>query len=238
MKRLGTIKAPVIAYTPLLALMQWVDNAGWTKVGAPIRQNNLATRIIAFDASIARKTKEPGRSLPTRPFPSITQPNVMSSRRQPLMETSDNNATSSPAPTSTARRSGRVSKAPAKFTPDAPAATKRKRNADPTDEDAENESPDEVDEPSDDNDDDTDDNAAEEPRRAPKKKKPSSQASKPRKPAVKKPKINGDAPGHEPIHAAQLPSRPKKAVRIAIARPDGDGLYGAWPPGLIIHGFC
>jgi cohesin complex subunit SA-1/2 len=146
------------------------------------------------------------------------------------METSDNNATSSPAPTSTTRRSGRVSKAPAKFTPDAPAAAKRKRNAEHDDEDAENESPDEVDDIGDANDDDADDTAAEEPRRAPKKKKPSSsQASKSRKPAAKKPKTNGDAPASEPIHAAQLPSRPKKAVRIAIAHRDADGLYGGWP---------
>jgi cohesin complex subunit SA-1/2 len=143
------------------------------------------------------------------------------------METSDNNATSSPAPTSTARRSGRVTKTPAKFTPDAPAASKRKRNAEHDDEDAENELPDEVDDISDANDDDADDSAAEEPRRAPKKKKPSSsQAAKSRKPAAKKPKINGDAPASEPIHAAQLPSRPKKAVRIAIAQRDADGLYG------------
>jgi cohesin complex subunit SA-1/2 len=148
------------------------------------------------------------------------------------METSDNNATSSPAPTSSARRSGRVSKAPAKFTPDAPAATKRKRNAEHDDnDDVENESPDEAEDVSDvndDDDDDAEDTATEEPRRARKKKKPSSsQPAKPRKPATKKPKINGDAPAHERIHAAQLPSRPKKTVRIAIARPDGDGLYGA-----------
>ncbi|KAL2256910.1 hypothetical protein VTK26DRAFT_930 [Humicola hyalothermophila] len=150
----------------------------------------------------------------------------MSPGRQPLMETSDNNATSSPAPTSTARRSGRVTKAPAKFTPDAPAATKRKRSTDQDDnEDAENESPDEADEASDDHDDDADESAAEGTRRASKKKKPSSQAGKARKPAAKKPKINGNAPAQEPIAAAQLPSRPKKAARVAIARPDGDGLY-------------
>jgi cohesin complex subunit SA-1/2 len=144
------------------------------------------------------------------------------------METSDNNATSSPAPPSTARRSGRVSKAPAKFTPDASAATKRKRNADHDDDDAENESPDEMDETSDANDDDADDTATEAPRRAPKKKKPSSQLAKPRKPAAKKPKMNGDAALGEPIHAAQLPSRPKKTVRIAIAEGEVEGLYGAY----------
>jgi cohesin complex subunit SA-1/2 len=146
------------------------------------------------------------------------------------METSENTATGSPAPTSTARRSGRVTKAPAKFTPDAPAATKRKWNSEHDDEDAENESPDELDDASDANDDDADDTAAEEPRRATKKKKPSSsQAARARKPAAKKPKINGDAPAGEPIHAAQLPSRPKKSVRIAIAHGDADGLYGVYP---------
>jgi cohesin complex subunit SA-1/2 len=146
------------------------------------------------------------------------------------METSDNNATSSPAPPSTARRSGRVTKAPAKFTPDAPGTTKRKRDADHDAEDVENESPDEAEEPSDADEDDAEDTATEEPRRAPRKRKPSSsQRPKARKPAAKKPKINGDAPGFEPMHAAQLPSRPKKAVRIEIARRDGDGLYGGLP---------
>lgn len=149
------------------------------------------------------------------------------------METSDNNATSSPAPTSSARRSGRVTKAPAKFTPDAPAATKRKRNGDHDDDDAENESPEDVDDTSDADDangDDGDDTATEEPRRASKKKKSSSQSAKSRKPAAKKPKVNGDALAGEPLHAAQLPSRPKKTVRIAIARGDADGLYGVYTP--------
>ncbi|KAL2196367.1 hypothetical protein P885DRAFT_78094 [Corynascus similis CBS 632.67] len=142
------------------------------------------------------------------------------------METSENAAASSPAPTSTTRRSGRVTKAPTKFTPDAPAATKRKRNAEHDDDDAENESPDEVDDISDANDDDADDTDAEEPRRARRKKKPSSsQTARSRKPATKKPKFNGDAQAGEAVHAAQLPSRPKKAVRIAIARGDADGLY-------------
>lgn len=143
------------------------------------------------------------------------------------METSDN-ATSSPAPTSTTRRSGRVTKAPAKFSPDAPGATKRKRTGDhDDDEDVENESPDEAAEPSDADEDDAEDTATEEPRRAARKKKPSSsQRSRARKPAAKKPKTNGYAPSGAPIRAATLPSRPKKTVRIAMARGDGDGLYG------------
>lgn len=148
------------------------------------------------------------------------------------METSDNNATSSPAPTSSARRSGRVSKAPAKFTPDAPVASKRKRNADneddDDDDDAENELPVDADAMSDE-DDDGDETATEEPRRAAKKKKKktsSSQSAKPRKPATKKPKTNGDVGRHDAI-VGHLPTRPKKAVRIAIARPIEEGLYGA-----------
>jgi len=150
------------------------------------------------------------------------------------METSDNTATGSPAPssaaapTSTARRSGRVTKAPAKFAPDAPAASKRKRTAEHDGEDTENESPDDADDASEANDDEADDDAADEPRRAAKKKKPSSShPHKARKPAAKKPKINGDASAREPIHAAQLPTRPKKTVRIAIAQRDAEGLYGA-----------
>ncbi|KAJ4306259.1 cohesin complex subunit [Collariella sp. IMI 366227] len=125
-----------------------------------------------------------------------------------------------------ARRSGRVTKAPAKFTPDAPASSKRKRNADHDNEDAENESPDELDDASDANDDDADDSAAEAPQRAPKKKKPSvSQSGKSRKPATKKPKINGDAPSSAFNHTAQLPSRPKKTVRLALAQHEQEGLY-------------
>jgi len=193
--------------------------------GAPIRQNNLAIGVGRVQLH-SESTHPPTFS---RLGLFVRAPNVMTSRRQPLMETSDNTATSSPAPTSSARRSGRVTKAPTKFTPDAPAATKRKRNPDHDDEDAENESPDEMDDVSDANDDDADDTATEEPRRAAKKKKSAaSQPAKARKPALKKPKTNGDAPAREPIHSAQLPSRPKKTARIAIAQGDAEGLYGVY----------
>lgn len=152
------------------------------------------------------------------------------------METSDNHsATSSPAPTSTARRSGRVTKAPSKFTPDAPPAAKRKRDADHDEDDVENESPNDAegddveDEPS--ADEEADDSAADEPARSQKKKRPaSSQPARSRKPAAKKPKINGDAPAASEAgpstHSARLPSRPKKAVRLDLGRREGDGLYG------------
>lgn len=136
------------------------------------------------------------------------------------METSDNNATSSPAPAGTSRRSGRVSKLPEKFVPDAPAATKRKRRDDNDDEDAENDAPltdeDESDASADDA---ADDDEIED---APKRKKKSSQPARSRKPAAKKPKTNGDAGAH-PV---RLASRPKKTVRIAIEHRDGDGLFG------------
>lgn len=139
------------------------------------------------------------------------------------METSDNNATSSPAPTGTSRRSGRVSKLPEKFRPDAPAATKRKRPDDNDDEDAENDAPLTDEEESDGGDDDAagdDDDDVEE---APKRKKRPSQPARSRKPAAKKPKTNGDAGAH-PV---RLASRPKKAVRIAAERQEGDGLFGS-----------
>ncbi|KAK1754708.1 UreD urease accessory protein-domain-containing protein [Echria macrotheca] len=171
-----------------------------------------------------RSPRLPPQRLTTPLHP--TSPNVMPSARQPLMETSDNTATSSPAPTSTARRSGRVSKAPQKFTPDAPPATKRKRAADQDDEDVENESPDEADDADGASaDEDPDDSDVEEPKRAP-RKKASSQGPKSRKPAAKKPKINGEASaGPDAGALAHLPSRPKKVVRIDIARRDEDGLY-------------
>ncbi|KAK3325693.1 UreD urease accessory protein-domain-containing protein [Apodospora peruviana] len=149
--------------------------------------------------------------------------NVMTSRRQPLMETSDNTSTGSPAPTASARRSGRVTKAPEKFSPDAPAATKRKRAAEHDDEDVENESPDDVGEVSAEDSDASDTAAEDEPQR-PKKK--SSQSAKGKKPAAKKPKINGDAPVADANHAPrQLVSRPKKTVRLAIAGREAEGLY-------------
>ena len=139
------------------------------------------------------------------------------------MESPDNSAMSSPAPTSTARRSGRVSKAPEKFAADAPAATKRKRAEHLDDEDMENESPDEEDHDSDEDADDPGEDDAEHTN-----KKRASRATKSRKPAIKKPKINGEtrATGG---HAARLPSRPKKVVRLAVQHRDGDGLYGKQP---------
>lgn len=136
------------------------------------------------------------------------------------METSDLNATGSPAPTGTSRRSGRVSKHPEKFIPDAPAAAKRKRRDDNDDEDGENDAPLTDEGESDaEPDDAADDDETEETRK--RKKKPS-QPARSRKPAAKKPKTNGDAGAH-PV---RLASRPKKTVRIVVERREGDGLFG------------
>jgi cohesin complex subunit SA-1/2 len=130
------------------------------------------------------------------------------------MESADNNGTGSHGASSSARRSGRVTKAPEKFNPDAPGAIKRKRANEHDDEDVENESPG-VDEPE--SEDGEEESAAEDD--AGQRKKKRSQA---KKPAAKKPKINGDAADH----ATRLPTRTKKAVRIAIEGRQGDGLYG------------
>lgn len=164
------------------------------------------------------------------------------------METTDNTATSSPTPTSTARRSGRVTKAPAKFTPEPTTLSKRKRTSENDNgEDGENESPEDEEDLNED--DDPDASEVEQERQRSRKRKPSSQSAKAKKPALKKPKINGDAPSttNPPsrpqtpaevpavAHAlalnnlASLPSRPKKSARVAIAQPEGEGLYSQSP---------
>ncbi|KAL2119533.1 hypothetical protein VTJ04DRAFT_6494 [Mycothermus thermophilus] len=147
------------------------------------------------------------------------------------METSDTQSATSPAPSaSAARRSGRVSKPPARYTADAPQATKRKRPTEGDDQAADDESHDEADDVSESDDgaddaaDDDGDSDVEEPRRG-SKKKSASQAAKSRKPAAKKPKVNGNAPTGEGVHTAQLPSRPKKTARIALAHGEASGLY-------------
>ncbi|KAI1138576.1 STAG-domain-containing protein [Hypoxylon sp. FL0543] len=156
----------------------------------------------------------------------------MSPSRLPLMETSDNNATSSPAsaPDNSRRRSGRVVRAPQKFSPDPqndPTSSKRKRGPDRDGEDAENESPveDEDEELSDPE--DEDDEVEEQTSRS-KKSKPK-QKSRTKKPAAKRAKVNGTAPPEAAsaslAPALKLPNRPKKTGRVAIAHPDGDGLY-------------
>ncbi|KAI0023564.1 STAG-domain-containing protein [Xylariomycetidae sp. FL0641] len=151
------------------------------------------------------------------------------------METTDNNATESPS-ASAPRRSGRARVAPQKFSPEPasqiePASSKRKRGPEPADEDAENDEPTievAVDETSDEDEEDAGEDDDEHAPRSRKSK--SNQKSRSKRPAVKRPKVNGNAPANNAASASQapavrLPNRPKKAGRVAIARRDGDGLY-------------
>ncbi|OTA99636.1 hypothetical protein M426DRAFT_16238 [Hypoxylon sp. CI-4A] len=151
------------------------------------------------------------------------------------MET-DNNANSSPAPSTaenSRRRSGRVVRAPQKFSPEANsqsqndnASSKRKRGPDRDEEDGENDSPGEDDEGLSDPEEE-DEDVEEEP--ASRSKRSKKQKPRPKKPAAKRTKVNGNATvdgASAPLAPAlRLPNRPKKNVRVAIAHPDGDGLY-------------
>ncbi|KAH8167528.1 hypothetical protein CIB48_g680 [Xylaria polymorpha] len=159
------------------------------------------------------------------------------------METSDNNASESPAP----RRSGRARVAPQKFSPeprpsqnDHAAPSKRKRGQDHDDDDDgdaendndnENEGPDASDEdaPTEDEHDDDDADADDEP---PRRSKKSGQKSRSKKPAAKRAKVNGTAPAATPsllaVPAVRLPNRPKKTTKVApasLARRDDNDLY-------------
>lgn len=172
-------------------------------------------------------TSSPALDAPiTRPdnWPPISSMPVV---RLPLMDTSENTATPSPAPASR-RRSGRQTRVPEKFQPEITIAPKRKRGEHDEEDDVENHDPEgeEVDEES--SEDDADDSPAEEERAKPKKKRTASQQSRAKKPATKKPKINGAGPGAASITLG-LPSRPKakKSVRVMTGdRRDGDGVYG------------
>lgn len=136
----------------------------------------------------------------------------------------DTNASPTVPETTARRRSGRVVKAPTKFTPEPTtqsSAAKRKRT-DNDEEDVENESPESDEEMSDALDDDSDDDH---PAPKSRKKKPAaSQTSRAKKPSSKKPKINGAQPARAAQHVG-LPSRPKKTVRID-AGDKGTGLFG------------
>lgn len=151
--------------------------------------------------------------------------------RPPLMETSENTATPSPAPAATARRSGRERRAPEKFRPEVTSAPKRKRGED-DDDDVENHNPDAAeveDEAISDEDEDSPDEEEQRAARRRSKKKGASQASRSRKPAAKKPKINGAAPATAQSINVGLPSRPKpkKTARVVTGdQRDGDGVFG------------
>ncbi|KAI1503577.1 hypothetical protein F5X99DRAFT_374809 [Biscogniauxia marginata] len=179
----------------------------------------------------------------------------MSPSRLPLMETSDNNASSSPAaPDASRRRSRRVVRPPQKFSPEPHSSqpdhssSKRKRGAE-HDEDAENEGlipEEEVEQEPSDEDEEEDDDSEHEPASRSKKSR-SSQKSRLKKPVAKRAKVNGNVPAASAsassASAVKLPNRPKKTVRVAIARRDGDDLYsevfgsGHSPDDVAAHWF-
>jgi cohesin complex subunit SA-1/2 len=135
------------------------------------------------------------------------------------MDISNTDVTSSPVATSGRRKSGRAVKVPEKFIPNAPfpqqgaGSAKRKRGQ----EDAENDAS-EIDELEESE--AGDESPAEEEIRESQRRK-----KRTKKPAAKKAKINGTVSHRDPP-AVKLPSRPKKARRVAIADKDAEGLYG------------
>ncbi|CAI6100385.1 unnamed protein product [Clonostachys chloroleuca] len=133
----------------------------------------------------------------------------------------DSNGNPSPDPdTAARRRSGRVVRAPDKFSPEAAgpsSVAKRKRDAGEEGEDDENDDP-EVDDESDEADQLSDDEPA--PSRRARK---SSQTKRAKKPSAKKPKINGTQ--HATANnTVTLPRMPKKVVRLDTG-DKGTGLY-------------
>ncbi|PBP17086.1 STAG domain-containing protein [Diplocarpon rosae] len=149
---------------------------------------------------------------------------LRTAQRTPLIEISNNDMASSPvAPRG--RRSGRVTKIPEKFVPEAPSSQngsanfKRKRMDDDGEDDttdAEEEADDSAEEM---------ESAAEEEIQEARKKAKKTPKPRARKPAAKKPKFNGSVSHDEPL-AVKLPARPKKnGKRVAIADKDAEGLY-------------
>ena len=131
------------------------------------------------------------------------------------MDISNNDVTSTPDGGSR-RKSGRQVKVPEKFTPDvissqANASSKRKRGGETLESDAS-----EIEEEDEDS---NEESAEEEEAPGPRKK-----SNAPRKPAAKKPKVNGNV-SHEKAPAVKLPTRPK-GKKVAIADRNAEGLYG------------
>jgi cohesin complex subunit SA-1/2 len=135
------------------------------------------------------------------------------------MDISNNDVTGTPATTGR-RKSGRAVKVPEKFVPDvqstqqAPASAKRKRGGGDVENDASDAEEDDA------TSDGTIESAGEEEIKETRRKTNAS-----RKPAAKKPKVNGTA-SHEAAPVVRLPNRPKKAKKVAIADKDAEGLYG------------
>lgn len=147
----------------------------------------------------------------------------MNTQRLPLMEI-ENDVSSTPVVPGR-RKSGRAVKAPEKFVPDLPSSAVRSTNAKRkrSDEDAEDDASEEeeVEAEEEDEDDELEEESAgeEELKEARRKARTS------KKPAAKKPKINGTA-SHARVPAVRLPNRPKKAKSVVIADEDAEGLYG------------
>lgn len=126
----------------------------------------------------------------------------------------DNESVASSQDGEAPRRSGRVVKAPEKWEPEAAAqaaSSKRKRGG----ADGEDGDEDEL-ESEEDSDNDAE---SDEDHPAPRSRR----AGGPKKPSLKKPKINGSGG-----HTARIPSRPKKTVRIDAGKK-GTGLFCMWP---------
>ena len=141
------------------------------------------------------------------------------------MDISNNDVTSTPVATGSRRKSGRAVKVPDKFIPDAPSSqqghssAKRKRGG----EDVENDASDVEEE-----DEASDGTVESEIEEATVPRKKAKVKAAPRKPAAKKPKVNGAEP-HEEAPALKLVSRPKKAKgakKVLIADHTATGLYG------------
>lgn len=177
------------------------------------------------------------RAPPVAPFRPPIEPDIwklaihdshIEIRLIPVKDEMDNATAPPDQEAASRRRSGRVSRAPAKFSPEPIHATKRKRGetaGDDDDDDDEDDDDQEDDDGTDtheaDDDDISDAHGGDDPlpRRSRPRNKPASRA---KQPAVKKPKTNGLSLNH----AANLPTRPKKADASAnLARAEDGDLY-------------
>lgn len=144
----------------------------------------------------------------------------MQSARLPLRQIMDSNGNTSPDPDTSRRRSGRVVRAPDKFSsqPSQQAIAKRKRDGGDEDDGDENDVPDLDDEDSDEAEPESDDEPT------PTRKSRKSQSKRAKKPSAKKPKINGAQPSTS-NRTVTLPRMPKKPTRLDTG-DTGNGLYG------------
>lgn len=133
-----------------------------------------------------------------------------------------NNDVTTPVATGGRRKSGRAVKVPEKFVPEvlstqqASGSAKRKRGGEHVENDASD-----VEEEEEASDDDAESTVEEEIKETRRKGK---SAKSSRKPAAKKPKVNGIG-SHEEGLAVRLPTRPKQGKKVAIADKNVEGLY-------------